>query len=122
MWQQGQVFKLKAKQLPRASFVVRCACRLLWCRSLSWRACVLRLPARPPPARAHRRDQRRAPADTQQCKSVADVERHDGDVRGDSVGLEVDGVDAAVVVRVGDNGGRVVVDPVLVFVGSDGDP
>ena len=30
--------------------------------------------------------------------AVADLERHDGDVRGDSVGLEVDGVDAAVVV------------------------
>src|SRR6266516_742112 len=70
----------------------------------------------------HRRDQRRGPADTQQCKSVADLERDDGDVRGDSVGVEVDGVDAAVVVGVGDNGRGVVVDPVLVLVGRDRDP
>ena len=54
--------------------------------------------------------------------SVVDLERHHGDVRGDSVGLEVDGVDAAVVVRVRDNRGGVVVDPVVVLVGRDRDP
>src|SRR6266516_8176952 len=54
--------------------------------------------------------------------SVADLERHDGDVRGNSVGLEVDRVYAAVTVRVGDNRRGVVVDPVLVLVGRDRDP
>src|SRR6266516_5316608 len=54
--------------------------------------------------------------------SVADLEGHDGDVRGDSVRVEVDGVDAAVMVRVGDDRRGVVVDPVLVLVGRDRDP
>src|SRR6266516_4707100 len=54
--------------------------------------------------------------------SVADLEGHDGDVRGDSVGVEIDRVDAAVVVRVGHDRRGVVVDPVLVLVGRNRDP
>src|SRR6266496_6377734 len=55
-------------------------------------------------------------------REAADLEGHDGDVRGDAVGLEVGRVDAAVVVGVGDDRGGVVVDPVLVLVGRDRDP
>jgi hypothetical protein len=54
--------------------------------------------------------------------SVADREWNDGDVRGDAICVQVGRVDAAVAVRVGDDRGCVVVDPVLVLVGSNGDP
>src|SRR5437588_13025757 len=54
--------------------------------------------------------------------SVADREWNNRDVRGDTIGLQVGRVDVAVVVRIGDDGRCVVVDPVLVLVGSNGDP
>src|SRR5438067_7445826 len=86
-----------AERLLRTPLVVRSACRLLVVerrmKGLSPALDGSRTRLGP-----HRRDQRRGPADTQRCKSVADLERDDGDVRGDSVGVEVDGVDAAVVV------------------------
>ena len=51
--------------------------------------------------------------------SVADLEWNGDDVRGDAIRLQVDRVDATVAVRIGDDGRRVVVDPVVVLVGSN---
>ena len=53
--------------------------------------------------------------------SVADAERDGNDVRGDAVGRQVDGVDAPVAVRVGDDRRCVVVDPILVLVSGNRD-
>jgi hypothetical protein len=51
--------------------------------------------------------------------SVGDLEWNGDEVRDDAIGLQVDSVDAAVAVRVGDDRRRVVVGPVLVLVGSN---
>jgi hypothetical protein len=53
--------------------------------------------------------------------SVADPEWNRDDVRGDAIGLQVDGVDVAIVVCIRDDRRRVVVDAVLVLVGGNGD-
>ena len=66
------------------------ACDLAWCTHRV-RTLGVAVPASPfDSAKAHCRDQRRARAGRWQCGSVAVLERHDGDVRGNPVGLEVD--------------------------------
>src|SRR6266496_944697 len=91
--------RLTPERLLRTPLVVRNACRVLCCRALWWRAVFCCLPARPAAAWACGRGQRRVLAGGAVVRvSVADLEGDDGDVRGDSVGLEVAGGDAAVVV------------------------
>src|SRR5437763_15275125 len=108
-----------AERLLRTPSAVRSSCLLLCCGLAEdgFSAVAGRTRPGPPPRTAVGSGREAGGA-----ISVADLERDDGDVRGDSVGVEVDRVDAAIVVGVGDDRWGVVVDPVLVLVGRDRDP